>query len=63
MKHKFYLLLVLLINGLFISCSSDDDGLTPPDNKDGVLVKVMSYNIYSGRKLIPERRGWRLLLK
>ena len=38
MKHKFYLLLVLLINGLFISCSSDDDGLTPPDYKDGVLV-------------------------
>ena len=47
MKHKFYLLLVLLINGLFIGCSSDDDGVTPPDYKDGVLVKVMSYNIYS----------------
>lgn len=28
MKHKFYLLLVLLINGLFIGCSSDDDGVT-----------------------------------
>ena len=36
MKHKFYLLLVLLISGLFIGCSSDDDGVTPPDDKDGV---------------------------
>ena len=47
MKHKFYLLLVLLINSLFIGCSSDDDGVTPPDDKDGVL----------------ERKEWRLLLK
>ena len=47
MKHKFYLLLLLLAGGLFAGCSSDDDGVTPPDEKDGVLVKVMSYNIYS----------------
>lgn len=57
MKHKFYLLLVLLISGLFIGCSSDDDGVTPPDYKDGVLVKVMSYNIYSGQKVILEERN------
>ena len=31
MKHKFYLLLVLLVGGLFAGCSSDDDGVTPPD--------------------------------
>ena len=57
MKHKFYLLLVLLINGLFIGCSSDDDGVTPPDDKDGVLVKVMSYNIYSGQKVYSGKKG------
>ena len=27
MKHKFYVLLVLLISGLFAGCSSDDDGI------------------------------------
>ena len=57
MKHKFYLLLVLLISGLFIGCSSDDDGVTPPDDKDGVLVKVMSYNIYSGQKVYSGKKG------
>ena len=38
MKHKFYLLLLLLAGGLFDGCSSDDVGVTPPDEKDGVLV-------------------------
>ena len=58
MKHKFYLLLVLLISGLFIGCSSDDDGVTPPDDKDGVLVKVMSYNIQRSESLFwKERNG------
>ena len=27
MKHKFYLLLLLLAGGLFAGCSSDDDGV------------------------------------
>ena len=31
MKHKFYLLLVLLAGGLFAGCSSDDDRLTKTD--------------------------------
>ena len=57
MKHKFYLLLVLLVGGLFAGCSSDDDGVTPPDEKDGVLVKVMSYNIYSGQKAYSGKKG------
>ena len=57
MKHKFYLLLVLLAGGLFAGCSSDDDGVTPPDEKDGVLVKVMSYNIYSGQKAYSGKKG------
>ena len=63
MKHKFYLLLLLLVGGLFAGGSSDDDGVTPPDEKDRVLVKVMSYNIYSGRKLIQGKRGWKRLPK
>ena len=57
MKHKFYLLLLLLAGGLFAGCSSDDDGVTPPDEKDGVLVKVMSYNIYSGQKAYSGKKG------
>ena len=64
MKYKFYLLLLLLAGGLFAGCSSDDDGVTPLDEKDGVLVKVMSYNIYiAGRKLIPGKREWKRLPK
>lgn len=63
MKHKFYVLLVLLISGLFAGCSSDDDGITPPDEKDGVLVKVMSYNIYSGQKIYSGKKEWRQLLR
>ena len=57
MKYKFYLLLLLLAGGLFAGCSSDDDGVTPPDEKDGVLVKVMSYNIYSGQKAYSGKKG------
>ena len=57
MKHKFYLLQLLLAGGLFAGCSSDDDGVTPPDEKDGVLVKVMSYNIYSGQKAYSGKKG------
>ena len=46
MKHKFYVLLVLLISGLFAGCSSDDDGITPPDEK------IHSMMPWSHRKLI-----------
>lgn len=46
-----------MAGGLFAGCSSDDDGVTPPDEKDGVLVKVMSYNIYSGQKAYSGKKG------
>ena len=56
-KNRVYVLLLLLAGGLFAGCSSDDDGVTPPDEKDGVLVKVMSYNIYSGQKAYSGKKG------
>ena len=59
MKHKFYLLLVLLISGLFIGCSSDDDGVTPPDDKEKSCPTIYT----AVRKFILERKEWRLLLK
>ena len=52
MKYKFYLLLLLLAGGLFAGCSSDDDGVTPPDEKDrGIGEKsCLTGWLYGGQK-------------
>lgn len=49
MKTKLYSMLVVVVACLFVACGSDNDKIQTPVEVEGVLIKTMSYNIYSGQ--------------